>query len=85
MYCFFGIGRTNMNLTTVLEDMIDFRNDTPTPDTCLVTRHNQTLFTISTYEGIPETLILNLIAWVFFILLFTVLRQQAWDYGRLVN
>lgn len=35
------------------------------------------------YEGIPETLILNIVAWVFMILLFTILRQQAWDYGRL--
>lgn len=28
-------------------------------------------------------MILNLIAWVILILLFTLLRQQAWDYGRL--
>lgn len=35
------------------------------------------------YEGIPQTLILNIVAWVFLILLFTLLRQQAWDYGRL--
>lgn len=35
------------------------------------------------YEGIPQTLILNLIAWVFLITVFTLLRQQAWDYGRL--
>lgn len=26
---------------------------------------------------------LNVIAWIFLILLFTLLRQQAWDYGRL--
>lgn len=63
----------------------DLQNNTPTSETCLVTRHNKTLFTISTYEGIPETLILNLVAWVFLVLLFTVLRQQAWDYGRLVK
>lgn len=44
-------------------------------------RHNKTLIT-NTYEGIPETLILNLIAWVFLVLLFTILRQQG-DYGRL--
>lgn len=35
------------------------------------------------YEGIPQTLILNIVAWIFLILLFTLLRQQAWDYGRL--
>lgn len=35
------------------------------------------------YEGIPETLLLNVIGWAILILLFSVLRQQAWDYGRL--
>lgn len=35
------------------------------------------------YEGIPETLLLNVIGWMILILLFSVLRQQAWDYGRL--
>ncbi|XP_037035822.1 calcium permeable stress-gated cation channel 1 [Bradysia coprophila] len=54
----------------------------PSSEICLVLRHNKTLIT-STYEGIPDTLVLNLIAWVFLILLFTILRQQAWDYGRL--
>lgn len=60
----------------------DYRNITPDATICQTVRHNRTLF-ISTYEGIPETLILNLVAWLFLILLFTVLRQQAWDYGRL--
>ncbi len=64
----------------------DYRNITPSispiSEKCLVFRHNKTLIT-NTYEGIPETLILNFIAWVFLVLLFTVLRQQAWDYGRL--
>lgn len=60
----------------------EYRNTSPNSEYCLVIRHNKTLITNS-YEGIPETLILNLIAWVFLVLLFTVLRQQAWDYGRL--
>lgn len=52
-------------------------------EACLINnRHNSTIIT-NLYEGIPETLILNLIAWIFFIALFTILRQQAWDYGRL--
>lgn len=42
-----------------------------------------TVIITNLYEGIPQTLILNLIVWVFLILLFTLLRQQAWDYGRL--
>lgn len=44
---------------------------------------NKTKILLNLYEGIPETLLLNVIAWLFLILLFTLLRQQAWDYGRL--
>uniref|UniRef100_A0A336MRD6 CSON005226 protein n=1 Tax=Culicoides sonorensis TaxID=179676 RepID=A0A336MRD6_CULSO len=53
-----------------------------TPDNCLVVRRNRTLF-FSVYEGIPETLLLNVITWILLILLFSLIRQQAWDYGRL--
>nr|XP_018908629.1 PREDICTED: CSC1-like protein 1 isoform X2 [Bemisia tabaci] len=35
------------------------------------------------YEGIPQNLFLNLIAFVLIILLFTLMRKKAWDYGRL--
>ncbi|XP_065075494.1 calcium permeable stress-gated cation channel 1 [Ochlerotatus camptorhynchus] len=53
----------------------------PDRDSCLVL--NKTKIILNLYEGIPETLMLNVIAWAFLILLFTLLRQQAWDYGRL--
>lgn len=59
-----------------------FRNETPDSQACLIGR-NKTVIITSLYGGIPETLILNVIAWIIFILLFSVLRQQAWDYGRL--
>ncbi|XP_076068118.1 transmembrane protein 63 isoform X3 [Oratosquilla oratoria] len=35
------------------------------------------------YEGIPENLLINFIGWIILILLFTVLRKKAWNYGRL--
>lgn len=54
----------------------------PENGSCFVPKNRTTLF-ISAYEGIPDTLIVNVIAWAFLILLFAVLRQQAWDYGRL--
>ncbi|XP_022223869.2 calcium permeable stress-gated cation channel 1, partial [Drosophila obscura] len=44
---------------------------------------NRTSFFTSAYNGIPETLILNTIFWVLLILLFTTLRHQASDFGRL--
>ncbi|KAF2901581.1 hypothetical protein ILUMI_04610 [Ignelater luminosus] len=47
-------------------------------------RHpNSTALFINVYEGIPETLLLNLIAWILLLLLFALLRNRAWDYGRL--
>lgn len=56
---------------------------TPSSETCLIQRHDKKLFDYNLYEGIPETLLLNVIGWCVFVLLFAVLRQQAWDYGRL--
>lgn len=44
---------------------------------------NKTSLFTSAYNGVPETLILNVLAWVLLIVLFTVLRHQAGDYGRL--
>ncbi|XP_005179121.1 calcium permeable stress-gated cation channel 1 [Musca domestica] len=44
---------------------------------------NKTTVITNAYNGIPETLILNVSAWVLLIILFTVLRHHAGDYGRL--
>lgn len=52
------------------------------PESCLIKVNHTTIIT-NNYEGIPDTLILNVVAWIILIALFTVLRQQAWDYGRL--
>lgn len=65
--------------------LITYINDTDNPqwkDACLIHKHNKTIIT-NLYEGIPETLMLNVIGWALLILMFSVLRQQAWDYGRL--
>ncbi|VEN56455.1 unnamed protein product [Callosobruchus maculatus] len=45
-------------------------------------RANKTVIS-NLYEGIPETIILNVICWIVLILLFAILRNRAWDYGRL--
>ncbi|XP_059620256.1 calcium permeable stress-gated cation channel 1 [Phlebotomus argentipes] len=62
--------------------MLEMLKELSPSSTCLVTQNKTTIIT-NLYEGIPETLILNIIAWVFLMILFAVLRQQAWDYGRL--
>ncbi|XP_044765184.1 calcium permeable stress-gated cation channel 1 [Coccinella septempunctata] len=51
-------------------------------DTCLTTVRNATAIS-NIYEGIPETILLNVICYVVLILLFAILRNRAWDYGRL--
>ncbi|CAG5118580.1 unnamed protein product [Candidula unifasciata] len=41
------------------------------------------IFLYDKYNGIPDTLIINVVAFVCLLLLFTILRKIAWDYGRL--
>ncbi|GFN99162.1 transmembrane 63c (tmem63c), mRNA protein [Plakobranchus ocellatus] len=45
--------------------------------------NNGTLFLYEKYNGLPDTLIINLVAYVCLLLLFTIMRKMAWDYGRL--
>lgn len=49
---------------------------------CSLIGQNNTLI-IADFNGIPQTLIVNLISWILLFLLFALLRNQAWDYGRL--
>lgn len=61
---------------------LEINNNMEDNSTCLSQQHNSKLFT-HLYEGIPETLGLNVIAWIVLLLLFAILRNRAWDYGRL--
>lgn len=45
--------------------------------------HNKTSWLNTGYEGIPENLLINFLAWLVLLSLFTVLRKKAWNYGRL--
>ncbi|KAL3289583.1 hypothetical protein HHI36_022996 [Cryptolaemus montrouzieri] len=51
-------------------------------DTCLTTVRNATVIS-NIYEGIPETILLNVVCYMVLLLLFAILRNRAWDYGRL--
>ncbi|KAG0717494.1 CSC1-like protein 2 [Chionoecetes opilio] len=44
---------------------------------------NKTSWLHTGYEGIPENLLINFLAWILLLSLFTVLRKKAWNYGRL--
>ncbi|CAH1153789.1 unnamed protein product [Phaedon cochleariae] len=52
-------------------------------DTCLMSKRANKTAISNVYEGIPETIILNVVSWLLLILLFAILRNRAWDYGRL--
>ncbi|KAK9890089.1 hypothetical protein WA026_008899 [Henosepilachna vigintioctopunctata] len=51
-------------------------------DTCLRIVRNSTAIS-NIYEGIPETILVNVVCYILLILLFAILRNRAWDYGRL--
>ena len=50
---------------------------------CKSLPNKTSLLFANAYNGVPETLFLNTIMWLLLIILFTTLRQQAGDYGRL--
>ncbi|KAL0901136.1 hypothetical protein ABMA27_006449 [Loxostege sticticalis] len=53
-----------------------------TDEGCMLTNSTAKILFFG-YNGIPQTLILNLISWSCLILLFSVLRRTAWNYGRM--
>ncbi|XP_001600724.2 CSC1-like protein 2 isoform X2 [Nasonia vitripennis] len=69
---------------------MDFNQDYPntsqytpiSPDQCFVIRRNTT-FVTNAYNGVPDNLLVNSVAFVFLVLLFGLLRKKAWNYGRL--
>lgn len=52
-------------------------------DGCMLVNTSQSVIITGAYNGIPQTLILNLISWTLLIGLFSVLRRTAWNYGRM--
>ena len=48
---------------------------------CSLYYQNTSGLFIKDYEGIPETLVLNLVTWVALVVLFTFIRRIG-DYGR---
>lgn len=50
---------------------------------CMLINTTQNPIITGVYNGIPQTFILNIISWSCLIVLFTVLRRTAWNYGRM--
>uniref|UniRef100_A0A8C2W0H1 Transmembrane protein 63C n=2 Tax=Chinchilla lanigera TaxID=34839 RepID=A0A8C2W0H1_CHILA len=52
-----------------------------TVDECFQNRN--TVLQGQPFGGIPTVLFLNIVLWVFVLLIYSFLRKAAWDYGRL--
>ncbi|KRT82348.1 hypothetical protein AMK59_4453 [Oryctes borbonicus] len=61
----------------------DFFDTSNMSDTCMSAARRNVWSFGDYYEGIPETLLLNVICWLVLLLMFAILRNRAWDYGRL--
>ncbi|XP_076366962.1 LOW QUALITY PROTEIN: osmosensitive cation channel TMEM63C-like [Tachypleus tridentatus] len=46
-------------------------------------RKNFTFTLYGGYEGVPENLLINICGWLLLLILFTILRKRAWNYGRI--
>ncbi|RUS84972.1 hypothetical protein EGW08_007283 [Elysia chlorotica] len=65
------------------------QNSSDREDKCMNVRHvsgshnTSSVFLYDKYNGLPDTLIINMVAYVCLLLLFIIMRKIAWDYGRL--
>nr|XP_048305246.1 calcium permeable stress-gated cation channel 1 isoform X2 [Myodes glareolus] len=62
-------------------EALDTKPHNMTANECFQSR--STVLQGQPFGGIPTVLVLNLILWVFVVLLYSFLRKAAWDYGRL--
>uniref|UniRef100_A0A8C6H0Z5 Transmembrane protein 63c n=1 Tax=Mus spicilegus TaxID=10103 RepID=A0A8C6H0Z5_MUSSI len=62
-------------------DSVDQKFHNMTVNECFQSR--STVLQGQPFGGIPTVLVLNIILWVFVVLLYSFLRKAAWDYGRL--
>jgi len=73
---------TDFNSDSILLRLRDSSNSSDLQ--CNFYRTNSTIVIIpGGYEGIPQNLLINFVAWLTLILLFSFLRKNAWDYGRM--
>ncbi|KAL8602470.1 hypothetical protein ACOMHN_063337 [Nucella lapillus] len=77
------MGPSNPDSTTLAASTSNTTYSPPSPNCQTGYNTNHTVVLYDAYNGIPGTLIVNAIAFVVLLLLFTLLRKIAWNYGRL--
>ncbi|XP_049320077.1 calcium permeable stress-gated cation channel 1 [Astyanax mexicanus] len=64
--------------------MLDSRaEENSTVERCYRSHSRSSVLQGLPFGGVPTVLIINLIIWLFLLLVFSCLRKAAWDYGRL--
>ncbi|TSQ46668.1 Calcium permeable stress-gated cation channel 1 [Bagarius yarrelli] len=57
--------------------------DNSTAEKCYLSHSRSSVLQGLPFGGVPTVLVINLVLWLFLLLVFSCVRKAAWDYGRL--
>ncbi|KAJ8288816.1 hypothetical protein COCON_G00014750 [Conger conger] len=75
-----GEGDTELDVLSFLDTL---GADNGTAERCYRSHSRSSVLQGLPFGGVPTVLALNVILWLFLLLIFSCLRKAAWDYGRL--
>uniref|UniRef100_A0A3Q2ZP44 Transmembrane protein 63C n=1 Tax=Kryptolebias marmoratus TaxID=37003 RepID=A0A3Q2ZP44_KRYMA len=67
----------------VLGFLGSFGEENSTAERCFHAHSRNSVLQGLPFGGVPTVLLINVLLWMFFLLIFSCLRKAAWDYGRL--
>uniref|UniRef100_A0A8C4DU55 Transmembrane protein 63C n=1 Tax=Dicentrarchus labrax TaxID=13489 RepID=A0A8C4DU55_DICLA len=67
----------------VLSFVDSFGEENSTAERCYRAHSRSSVLQGLPFGGVPTVLIINVVIWMFLLLIFSCLRKAAWDYGRL--
>uniref|UniRef100_A0A3Q3QBH3 Transmembrane protein 63C n=1 Tax=Monopterus albus TaxID=43700 RepID=A0A3Q3QBH3_MONAL len=67
----------------VLGFLDSFREENSTAERCYRSHSRSSVLQGLPFGGVPTVLTINVVLWMFLLLIFSCLRKAAWDYGRL--
>nr|XP_046269751.1 calcium permeable stress-gated cation channel 1 [Scatophagus argus] len=67
----------------VLSFLDSFGEDNSTAERCYRSHSRSSVLQGLPFGGVPTVLAINVVLWMFLLLIFSCLRKAAWDYGRL--
>ncbi|XP_026158099.1 osmosensitive cation channel TMEM63C [Mastacembelus armatus] len=67
----------------VLGFLDSFREENSTAERCYRSHSRSSVLQGLPFGGVPTVLAINVVLWMFLLLIFSCLRKAAWDYGRL--